>query len=166
MRLRTIVALAALAAAAGCATPAKMTDGAFARALWTQMAQLRLVGPDAIVSRPYVGKQPHGAILTYLQTDVKVAGRDAPVMVKANYGGKDIYIAKVWADPHPYLKGTTVMYKREAGYDPAHQNWFYAKYAPDGTVQAAGRVAGCISCHKKAPGDDYTYSFNHPKHAE
>lgn len=161
MRLRTIVALCALAGAASCATPSQMTDHQFAGALWTQMDQLRLVGPQAIVSRPYVGKQPHGAILDYLQTDVTVAGRTAPVMVKKNFGGKDIFIAKVWADPKPYLRGITVMYKREAGYDPAHQNWFYANYAPDGTVKAAGRVESCISCHKKAPGDDFTYSFNH-----
>jgi Cytochrome P460 len=163
MRLRTMVAFAVLAATAGCAAPKDLPDDAFARQLWSAMEAKQLVGAHAIVSRPYVGKQPHGAILDYLQTDVTVAGRTAPVMVKKNYGGKDVFIAKVWADPHPYLKAITVMYKREAGYDPAHQDWFYAKYAATGAVDAAGRVEDCIACHKKAPGDDYVFSFDHPK---
>ncbi len=162
MRFRTIVALCALAAAAGCATRAPMPDDQFAQVLWTRMVGLRMVGDHAIVSRPYVGKNPHGAILDYLQTDVEMAGRDAPLMVKKNFGGKGIFIGKVWADPQPYLKDITVMYKREAGYDAAHQDWFYANYAPDGAVKAAGRVEMCISCHKKAPGDDFIFSFDHP----
>ncbi len=162
MRFRSVAALCALAAAAGCAAPAEpASDTQFAGELWSQMIALRLAGPHAIVSRPYVGKQPHGAVLDYLQTDVTVAGRDAPLMVKKNFGGEGVFIGKVWADPHPYLHDITVMYKREAGYDAAHQDWFYAAYAPDGKVLSAGQVADCISCHKKAPGDDYIFSFNH-----
>ncbi len=165
MRFRTIAALCALAAAAGCAAQqtasGPVSDAQFAHDLWTQMDALRLVGEHAIVSRPYVGKQPHGAILDYLQTDVTVAGRTAPVMVKKNFGGKGIFIGKVWAHPQPYLQDITVMYKREAGYDAPHQDWFYANYAPDGAVKASGRVGDCISCHKKAPGDDYIFSFDH-----
>jgi Cytochrome P460 len=163
MRLRRMMALGAVAALAGCAAPGRLSDDEFARQLWSSMDAMRLVGAHAIVSRPYVGKEPHGAILDYLQTDLTVAGRTAPAMVKKNYGGKDVFIAKVWADPHLYLKDITVMFKREAGYDPAHQDWFYAKYAGKGGVEAAGRVDGCISCHKKAPGNDYVFSFTHEK---
>jgi hypothetical protein len=62
------------------------------------------------------------------------------------------------------------MYQREAGYDADNQNWFWAKYKPDGSLhknpkgmQLAGRVAkgkpkGCISCHKVAPGGDYIFT--------
>jgi hypothetical protein len=67
------------------------------------------------------------------------------------------------------------MYKRESGYDPDNQNWFWAKYTPGGglhvkeakgmKIKLAGRVAkgkseGCISCHRAAGGGDYVYSSN------
>ena len=63
------------------------------------------------------------------------------------------------------------MLQREAGYDDDNDNWFWAKYAPDGSVMAnpkgmklAGRVAkgmpaGCISCHLSAEDGDYLF-FN------
>jgi len=61
----------------------------------------------------------------------------------------------------------------EKGYDPDDKDWFWVKYAPDGTVltnpkgmKLAGRVAkgmdkGCIACHAGAPGGDMV--FNHDK---
>ena len=73
------------------------------------------------------------------------------------------------------LKAVTVMYKRESGYDSDNQDWFWAKYTPDGglhikeaqgmKIKLAGRVAkgkpeGCISCHRAAGGGDYVYASN------
>jgi LPXTG-motif cell wall-anchored protein len=38
------------------------------------------------------------------------------------------------------------MYKVE-GYNPEGGDWFWAKYQPDGSVDAAGKVASCAGCH-------------------
>ena len=71
--------------------------------------------------------------------------------------------------PSEYLLAVTVMVQREPGYDPEDNNWFYAKYAPDGAIvmanngmAMAGRVAkgmeaGCIPCHVKAGGGDFVF---------
>jgi hypothetical protein len=68
--------------------------------------------------------------------------------------------------PDEYLDAYTVMFQRAEGYDPDHQDWFWAKYTPDGALdttpedmQMAGRVVGCIECHATAPGDDYVFSY-------
>jgi hypothetical protein len=75
-------------------------------------------------------------------------------------------------DPSKHLGAVTVMFKREDGYDADNQNWFWAKYLPDGSLdknpkgmQLAGRVAkgadaGCIACHSTAEGDDYLFTSN------
>jgi hypothetical protein len=59
--------------------------------------------------------------------------------------------------PNQYLGAITVMYQRKEGYDPENNNWFWAKYKPDGSLDKnpkgmalAGRVAkgmpqGCIA---------------------
>ena len=62
------------------------------------------------------------------------------------------------------------MFQREDGYDSDNQNWFWAKFTPDGGLDKnpkgmmlAGRVAkgkpkGCIACHTAAPGGDYIFT--------
>ena len=74
---------------------------------------------------------------------------------------------QVLSDPEQYPESITVMYRREQGYDPANQNWFWGKYNPDGSLQTtpegmplAGRAAGCINCHSAAEGGDYVYSYD------
>ena len=91
---------------------------------------------------------------------MSVAGRESRAIVKKNFGGEDVSVEKVWANGRQYLKAVTVMFQREAGYDPGNDNWFWVKYAPDGSLQAFGKVEGCISCHSEAPGNDYIYSYN------
>ena len=75
-----------------------------------------------------------------------------------------------------HLSSYTVMFQRETGYDNDNQNWFWAKYKPDGTlfakkigekqVKVAGRFLkgkdqadnrGCIYCHASAGGGDYIF---------
>jgi hypothetical protein len=60
------------------------------------------------------------------------------------------------------------MFQRE-GYDSDNNDWFWAKYLPDGSfdsnpagVPLTGRIAkgmnsGCIACHTAAPGDDMVF---------
>ena len=76
-------------------------------------------------------------------------------------------VQKVFNDPATNRKIVAVMYKREKGYDPKNQDWFYTKYNPDGSPQKnpkgvllTGRVPKCLGCHKAAAGGDYVYSFD------
>jgi hypothetical protein len=96
-------------------------------------------------TRLYQGQEPHGALLT---TYVNALAQDAisngaarmspgAIVVKENYG------------PNNQLMAITVMQK-VAGYDPQHQDWFWAKYQPDGKVEMAGRVDMCYQCHQSA----------------
>lgn len=86
--------------------------------------------------------EPHGAFLTtYVNDDTYAAieGKkgilpEESIIVKENY------------DADKKLAAITVMYK-EKGYDPAHNDWFWAKYQPNGTIDAEGKVEGCIDCH-------------------
>jgi len=141
----------------------------FSQNLWSSLAQSNLVGASAKTDSPYKGTHPHGAVLETITSKATVNGRTGTVVVKRNYGGPDVSVSNVTNNPSKYLKAVTVMFKREQGYDSDNQNWFYAKYKPDGTLHTnkkgmklAGRVAkgkpiGCIACHKVAPGGDYLY---------
>lgn len=97
----------------------------------------------------YQGQDPHGMLLTtYLNTHAAQglsamklgAERTLPfgsIIVKENYSSDTTLVA------------TTVMYKQR-GYDPDHHDWFWLKRLADGTIEAAGRAEGCISCHGDA----------------
>jgi hypothetical protein len=145
---------------------------AYADAAWTAMADADLVGDDGIVAYPYEGNDPHGTVLEYLETEIPIADAQRLVVVKRNHVGEDVSVENVINDPNEYLASVTVMIRREEGYDPDHQNWWWAKYDPDGSLQTnpadmalAGRVAkgadqGCIACHQTAPGNDYVFSHD------
>ncbi|MHA1565784.1 MAG: cytochrome P460 family protein [Alphaproteobacteria bacterium] len=144
-------------------------DVAFALRLWDQLQEARMVGTNAIGSRPYEGVEPHGAILTTLQSTLAIDDREGTVIVKNNYLGENVSVQSVADNPRLNLDAITVMFRREAGYDPATRNWFWAKFKSDGTlstnprgVSLAGLVAknpedGCIACHRFAPGNDYVF---------
>jgi hypothetical protein len=132
---------------------------AYSKVLWKAMANANLVGKNMIRTKPYEGKEPHGAILETLDTKITVQGHSGWVVVKRNYGPKGIDEDDVVANPAKHLKAVTVMFKREKGYDTENKDWFWAKYKADGSLdknpkgmQLAGRVAkgkkkGCIACH-------------------
>lgn len=167
--------------AAGCMGPAtgmkqpkppfgSKSDIEFSQMLWNVLVSEKLTGPGMIRSLPYEGIEPHGVILEQLSTVIRVNDTTGVVYVKHNYLGEDITRSKVVNTPGPYLKAITVMFKREAGYDPDNQDWFWVKYRPDGSLHAtprgvplAGRVAkgmdqGCIACHADADGGDYLFN--------
>lgn len=170
---RTAITLAALMLPAwglGAAPMGNPEDIADAQALWQAMNQAQLAGKEMILSTPYTGQHPHGAILDTIDTQLTVKGHTGALIVKRNYGGEGVNKDKVANDPHAWLGAVTVMFKREAGYDAENKDWFWAKYLPDGSldknpagVALAGRVAkgmsaGCIACHKAAPGGDYVFN--------
>lgn len=144
-------------------------DVDYAAALWAAMENANMAGPDAIRTLPYQGVEPHGFVLETFFTTATIDGYAGDLVIKRNYGPAGVEVDAVMADPNKYLGSVTVMFKREAGYDAENQDWFYAKYLPDGTLDRnpkdmalAGRVAkgapqGCIACHGSAPGGDFLY---------
>ena len=168
----TLALVCVLTATSVSAAPFGGTDDrVFATRLWSAMVAAKLVGPSSIMSTPYKGTAPHGAVLDTIQSKVTVIGKSGVAIVKRNYGGEGVSDQNVANDPSKYLKAVTVMYKRK-GYDADNQDWFWAKYNPDGSLQAnpggvklAGRIAkgmakGCIACHSAAPGGDYIFTRN------
>lgn len=149
----------AAAPAPAAATPAGPdTTG---EALWAHLQQAKYRENWSLwPGKPkyYKGQEPHGALLT---TYVNSLAQDAltngaakmpngAIVVKENYG------------PDRTLMATTVMEKVQ-GYDPQHHDWFWAKYAPDGTVQMAGRVDMCYACHQGAAQFDDLWTLTKEK---
>ena len=145
-------------------------DTAYAAKLWQALNQSNLAGAGAIQSKAYPGQHPHGAVLQTIYTSLNMDGQNNPLIVKRNYGGEGVSVQSVAENPDRYLTAVAVMYKRP-GYDPANNDWFWAKYLPDGSLdknpkgmQLAGRVAkvkppaGCIGCHSAASGGDMVFT--------
>jgi hypothetical protein len=145
-------------------------DVAYANKLWNALEQNRLVGSNRFQAMPYQTPPPHGHFVESLDGKIEIDGREGLVIVKKNFGKtKKETRQQIANNPDKYMTSITVMFKRENGYDPDNQNWFWAKYFPDGSLyknpkgmQLAGRVAkgkemGCLACHVAAPGGDYTF---------
>ena len=98
----------------------------------------------------YQGTEPHGSLLTtYVNIPalMNIVGKkgvlpEGSIVIKENYS----------ADKK--LMSVTVMYKVRA-YNPDAGDWFWAKYAPDGKVEAEGKVDACIKCHSAKKDNDY-----------
>ena len=96
------------------------------------------------------GQAPHGPfhkvyINNTLAAALPIKGGIVPegsIIVKENYSK-----AKEFT-------GTTVMVKVK-NYAPEINDWFWAKYSPQGETQASGQPKGCISCHEGMKKNDY-----------
>jgi len=174
MKMITVAACLTVAGTAFAAPFGEPSDVAYAGKLWSAMTSAGLVGKGSIMSAPYTGVHPHGAILDTIDATATVDGRTNVVIIKRNYGGPGVSKQVVANDPAKWLKAVTVMYKR-TGYDAADKDWFWVKYAPDGSVLknpkgmslagmvAKGAATGCIACHQAAPGGDFVYNHDRYK---
>ncbi len=148
----------ALVAAAACSSVAVRTSpgNVSGEALWNALqsqkyAQTWNLWPGK--PKLYKGREPHGALLTtYVNGPAYEAilsrqGRmpAGAIVVKENY------------KPDRTLAAITVMWK-VPGYNSEAGDWFWAKYAPDGTALKQGKVPGCIDCHRAAADNDYLYT--------
>ena len=124
---------------------------------WLQQVEYRNWAPwPGQNGAVYAGKSPHGAFLKmYVERKAASNPKDPPhgsVIVKENYG-----------PDKKTLMAITVMYRAE-DYDRDHNDWYWVKYNPDGSVamkgakRLAGRVAGCIDCHGSAGGEDFLFA--------
>ncbi len=102
------------------------------------------------------GQSPHGYFVTRLYQGDPDELADGLILAKLNFS------------PEGELAALTVMEFRE-GYDPDNSDWFYAKFFPDGSLDAtpsgvplAGAVEpgpgqGCRGCHRNAVGGDFMF---------
>jgi len=98
-------------------------------------------------------KEPHGALVTTyvnIPAFMSIAGKkgmlaDGSIVVTENYSSDK------------KLQNITVMQKVPA-YNPAAGNWLWAKYAPDGKIEAEGKVDECIKCHSEKKDNDFIFS--------
>lgn len=102
----------------------------------------------------YQGTEPHGAIL---RTFVNNIAQDA---IQARVGRYPVgaILVKDNHMPDGRLDAITVMVKMPEGYDPEHNDWFWAKYTPTGQVDLAGKVPMCAQCHAQVRAQDYVFS--------
>jgi len=149
-------------------------DVAYAQLLWEVLTADRMVGPDAVRSYPYEGLPPHGRLLEIYYTRATVNGHTGDLVLKRNYGPEEVTRNQIIADPQTHLDRITLMFRREAGWDPEMQDWFFAEYDADGTITEtrngtpqAGAVGknlndGCAACHIAAAGNDFIFTANYP----
>ncbi len=109
----------------------------------------------------YTGQQPHGALLTTYLNDIALSAleSDAGTMPEGAVIVKENYM------PNSELAAVTVMVKVK-GYNPSEGDWFYSKHLPDGSLDQmngmglAGRVPGCIGCHRAQASNDFVFTSN------
>ncbi|NQY20079.1 MAG: cytochrome P460 family protein [Campylobacteraceae bacterium] len=140
-------------------------DIIYAKYLWKKLETSTLNSTPATL---YLGGPPHGKVREVLEGTID----NQRVIVKRNYGGKNITINKVKNNRSKYLKAITVMIQRK-NYDSKNNDWFWIKYKANGTLhttpnktELAGKVKGCISCHSSASGNDLVFIHNKDANAE
>lgn len=101
----------------------------------------------------YKGTQPHGALLS---TYVNPTAFRAFQYWRGELPGDSIVVKENYT-PDKELAAVTLMYKKK-GYAPEAGDYFWLKYAPDGTIQAEGKVQSCIGCHRTAKGGDWLFT--------
>lgn len=166
----TLAAIVATAALGQMAPFGNEEDIAYAKTLWGVLESAKLIGEGSITSRPYKGTEPHGFVLETVAAKVTVNGHTGVAIIKKNYGPEGVKVDDVAMEPARHLDAITVMFKREAGFDPEDKDWFWVKYKADGSLdknpkgmQLAGKVAkgadaGCIACHSGADGEDMVFN--------
>ncbi|HJT32253.1 MAG TPA: cytochrome P460 family protein [Pirellulales bacterium] len=105
--------------------------------------------------QPREGADPHGP---WVKTYANATAAGDPKTLR--YGS--ILINEEYDADKETLTAISVMYCVK-GTDPAHYDWYWIKYSPDGSVAKApaqeggkplaGKVQSCIACHQKAKRD-------------
>ena len=99
----------------------------------------------------YEGTEPHGSFLTVYVNDIALKS------VKNKKYSNNSIILKENYSPEKKLAAITVMYKVN-GYNPEGGDWFWVEYDPAFKVLKEGKVKGCLDCHSKTKGSDYTFT--------
>ena len=108
----------------------------------------------------YKGTEPHGMLLT---TYVNKTALEAIQEKKGTMPAGAIVVKENYK-PDKKLAAITVMYK-VADYNPDHNDWFFTKHLPDGTLDKMpngmameGKLPGCQGCHSARRDNDYLFT--------
>lgn len=109
-----------------------------------------------------------------LVNDHPIPGHDTLVNIYVDNLAKDIYLnasgalfpactrivkTHLLSATSAEITGIAVMAKMPPGFDPAHNDWWWGMFTPDGkTALMSGKVDACIECHQKAADADYVFS--------
>lgn len=99
------------------------------------------------------GGQPHGAFVSIYGNKTAL---DAFEMKKGTFADGSVIVKENFR-PDKTLAAITVMQKSD-GFNRDGGDWFWAKYKPDGTIDAEGKVQSCINCHHKAADKGWVFS--------
>jgi hypothetical protein len=136
-----------------------------------QADEAKLPGPDGVALWKYItetdpytkwgqwddfkgvqkSRSPHGPKVRVFVNKIGLEMKGPP----APYGMIEV---KEALNNKGKIKNITVQYKVAEGYNPKGGDWFWAKYSPEGRVDAKGKVKGCIKCHKGSGKNDYITS--------
>ncbi len=100
----------------------------------------------------FVGQEPHGALHTVYANQVSLDAVDSKAGVLPN----GAFVIKDNFTPEGVYDVTTIMYKVD-GFDPEHNDWFWAMISAAGEVRAEGRIEGCTACHGAQAANDYIW---------
>lgn len=96
----------------------------------------------------------HGAFVTIYVSDDALAA--------INAGAKEMpygtMVIKDGFNENKELTNTVVMYKVK-GFDPVHNDWFWASYTATGDVNSEGILSACYNCHSKVSQSDYLFTL-------
>ena len=147
-------------------------DAAFATVLWDAWADVYTDWPfeAGVPEGYYVGAEPHGMVLRTFVNDIAAADIEASagafsegaVLIKENHAptGVDLTgLAPQTALPDfdGDLRAWTWMVK-VPGYAPETGDWFWGRFAADGSLLAAGSPQGCVACHAQVQDNDWVFN--------
>lgn len=101
----------------------------------------------------YQGQEPHGMLLT---TYLNPAAHEALTGMAGSMPAGAVIVKENYM-PDGTLAAVTTMYK-VPGFNPDHNDWFFAKQGPDGSVEVEGRGPGCQACHGQRRDNDYIFT--------
>jgi len=147
-------------------------DASFAQVLWDGWADVYTDWPyeAGVPEGYYVGAAPHGMVLRTFVNDVAeadIAGGAAAfsagaVLVKENHAPTGVDLTGL--DPQtalPDFQGDLAAWTwmvKVPGYAPDTGDWFWGRFAADGSLLAAGSPAGCIGCHAQVEDNDWVFN--------
>lgn len=151
-------------------TPSKparpQTTQEFADALWrfivrpeTPYTKWATVPASKVDHTPEIGKA-HGG-------NAKIYANSTAMQNPSSPPQGSIFVIDDYAEDGKTRNNVSIMY-RAKGTDPDHNDWYWLRYLPNGSIARtddtpgakpiAGKVKSCIECHEKAGGKDWVFS--------